>query len=1149
MNNPSSAPHADIVGALDNALNPLRADPEFWGVPLESTLQRLFESISPILHLDRIALYQAQQLHCCVPPDIDTAAAEHRAALRLPILLTASPWGELLLSRQQGDDWSPDERHAAQALADLIAQQLLQLQANHARRRFQGLAQDAPVAIVQSDENRQVVYRNQRMVELLGSDFSAIDDALLSRFIESDRNDNLIQDIETLERTGQIQRTYRITHADGSVRHALWHVITEQRDPHVGAHPGRLGVGIDITNLWQTQQELATMTLQQRAILDHAAHAIIATDSAANITLFNPAAERLLGYQAAEVIGRSARLLHLPDEIRQAHDSLRQQNFDANIAGYVDQAEQAGKEMEWTYVHKDGSHIPVAISATPLRDRHGNTNGYMGIVIDLRERAHLVAAEEREQALIKHISRGINATVGEQFFDHLIGELRNTLQADHLNIIELEPDREPLQGRPLSATNYDIPNGIIFFTGTPLEDVMRNGRSLHLQDLHRQYPQLPLDNIYELIAIPLIASNNTVLGALVAAHGQAFAEPHLVQHLLEIFAVRASTELERVRKERIRHTHDTEQRWLYIASETIHAQQEVEYVAREAVLALERHHSQPRVTFAINEGDTYRIIAYAGPAEKAPQQKVYPRVPTLFGGVINAKNSILMFPDFIESARGDLSTDEFVSRELRAAAIIGLIDQGIDIGAITLEYSDPATLGRLNQDVLGMFGRAVTLALGRAQHRQKLEYQATHDALTGLFNRSTLHHEFRRWRDEGGQHTALLLLDLDHFKDVNDTFGHHIGDGLLLQVGARLRAGLNYRKAKLTRLGGDEFAVLLLDRELAAEHALALAKNIQAEIRKPFRVNGINLEIGVSIGIALYPEHGNDSHELLRSADVAMYENKRSGSGVGLYHHRFDRHSPERLALISDLGHGIRNRQLTLHYQPKIDLRSGAIAGFEGLLRWHHPQHGLLIPGVLLPLIEMSDAIHELTRAILEAACAQLNNWIDAGKPWELSINLSARNLIDDRIVHHLARLMQTYALPPGRLELEITESALIKDPRRALELLDRIAALGIRLSIDDFGTGYSSLAYLHRMPISALKINRTFICEMLSNPQDQLIVGSIIQLAHGLNLKLIAEGVESAELAARLRDMGCDQAQGFYFTQALPLNELNQWLAQREGN
>jgi EAL domain-containing protein (putative c-di-GMP-specific phosphodiesterase class I) len=294
----------------------------------------------------------------------------------------------------------------------------------------------------------------------------------------------------------------------------------------------------------------------------------------------------------------------------------------------------------------------------------------------------------------------------------------------------------------------------------------------------------------------------------------------------------------------------------------------------------------------------------------------------------------------------------------------------------------------------------------------------------------------------------------------------------------------------------------------------------------------------------MHPVDGRDSHAMLRSADVAMYEAKRKGGGIALYDRSLDQNSPERLGLIADLNQAIRDRQLTLHYQPKLDLRTGRNAGFEALLRWQHPRLGLLTPDAFLQLAELSETIHPLTDLVLELAMAQLHEWREAGIDSSIAVNLSARNLIDDRCLLTISSLMREYGLEPGALEVEITETALMHDPAQAAERLDRIAALGVKISIDDYGTGYSSLGYLHRLPINALKIDRLFVTDMRNGVHDAIIVRSTIALAHGLGLIVVAEGVEDAETQEMLAGMGCDQIQGFHLSVPLPPELLAPFVA-----
>src|SRR5690606_2932090 len=398
--------------------------------------------------------------------------------------------------------------------------------------------------------------------------------------------------------------------------------------------------------------------------------------------------------------------------------------------------------------------------------------------------------------------------------------------------------------------------------------------------------------------------------------------------------VRASSELERLRAERALRAREAAQQWLYDATEQIHSQHSVADVARAVVAAGARHHSAPCVEFMLAEGDHYRVIDYAGPAECRPQRTLYARSQQVIDRAQTSPHSIVLTPQFQRAMAGTDVHAEAVARNLGAVASIMLIENGEHLGVISFDYADPAALDQLNLDIIGTFGRSAALALGRALHREQLEYQAEHDGLTGLLNRSVLHREFLEWQRGGGRATALLLLDLDRFKEVNDTLGHHVGDALLCQIGDRLRGELNFRKATLARLGGDEFAVLLQGQSIGEARARIIANNMLEALRRPFLVNDIPLEIDASIGVALYPAHGADSHALLRSADVAMYKAKQSGGGIAIYNRQLDFNTPERLAMITDFNRGIRRRELVLFYQPKIALHDNQVLGFEALLRW-----------------------------------------------------------------------------------------------------------------------------------------------------------------------------------------------------------------------
>ncbi|MFO1370188.1 MAG: EAL domain-containing protein [Marinagarivorans sp.] len=435
--------------------------------------------------------------------------------------------------------------------------------------------------------------------------------------------------------------------------------------------------------------------------------------------------------------------------------------------------------------------------------------------------------------------------------------------------------------------------------------------------------------------------------------------------------------------------------------------------------------------------------------------------------------------------------------------------------------------------------------------KREIERNANHDLLTGLPNRSRLHDVARaaiRNAQERGQKLALMLLDLDRFKEVNDTLGHAVGDQLLKQVAQRLQALLISYGAYLYRLGGDEFAILVT-RIQDKDATMGLANTVKASLRQPIQIEGITLELGGSIGVALFPDHGDSSHGLLRCADVAMYKAKQQSAGALFYEPQFDLHSPRRLTLLAELGAAIRNNDLVLHYQPKVDLATGRCIGCEALVRWQHPTLGMIPPNEFIPLAESGDLIQPLGIWVLETAMAQARKWEEMGLDLVVSINLSARNLMENAFPQCIEQTLSAHGLPAERLEIEITESTLISDPERTLMVIHRINNMGVRFAIDDFGTGYSSLAYLKRLPIQTLKIDRSFIRDLLSDDQDAMIVRSTLDLAHNFGLSVVAEGVEDEATLLELKRLHCEQVQGFLFSKPLPVAEFELWLRQFAGH
>jgi diguanylate cyclase (GGDEF)-like protein len=424
---------------------------------------------------------------------------------------------------------------------------------------------------------------------------------------------------------------------------------------------------------------------------------------------------------------------------------------------------------------------------------------------------------------------------------------------------------------------------------------------------------------------------------------------------------------------------------------------------------------------------------------------------------------------------------------------------------------------------------------------ERNRHQARHDSLTGLANRVQLRDRMEQAlaaSADTGELVAVLLIDLDRFKEINDSLGHSYGDALLRQVGPRLRSILREQDV-VARLGGDEFAVLLPAVDGVAE-ARTVAERLREALHRRFDVEGVALDVEVSVGIAVSPMHGADAEELLRNADIAMYVAKEVKAGAVVFEPAEHVTAPSRLNVLGDLRRALdTDGELLLHYQPKFTLDGRHIEGLEALLRWQHPERGMVPPGEFIPVAEGTGIILRLTERVLGLALTQMRRWLDEGHPVPVAVNLSTRCLMDADLPDLVAVLLAQHRVPARLLRLEVTESAVMGDAARCLDVLQRLHDLGVHLSIDDFGTGYSSMAYLRQLPVDELKIDRSFVMGMTDTQQDAVLVRTAIDLGHNLGLTVVAEGVEGAEHVAALQELGCDIAQGFHFARPMPSEDI----------
>jgi diguanylate cyclase (GGDEF)-like protein len=470
---------------------------------------------------------------------------------------------------------------------------------------------------------------------------------------------------------------------------------------------------------------------------------------------------------------------------------------------------------------------------------------------------------------------------------------------------------------------------------------------------------------------------------------------------------------------------------------------------------------------------------------------------------------------------------------------------GASVGAVHAELG-PFGIAMLAMPVLLMrWTLGFYASRGRATMRM-LEHRAHYDALTDLPNRYLLEEQLQTALAAATDRSvAVILLGLDRFQEINNTFGHEAGDLVLRQVGPRLRTVVR-QSDTLARLTGDEFVVVLPSADEA--DTIRVAEALRRALAEPFLVDGYQIEVGTSLGIALGPGHGADATTLIQHADVALAEAKRRREAFALYSPEQDDHTPERLALIGELRQAIEQDDLTLYYQPQVSVATGRVEAVEALVRWNHPRLGLLSPDQFVPLAEHSGLIKPLTKCVLRLALRQCRTWRDAGRDLSVSVNVSANDLHDSCFPTLVADLLSETGVPAGRLCLELTEGTMMTDLELTLDVLTRVSGLGVGLSVDDFGTGYASLAYLKRLPIHELKVDQTFIRELSIDAADAAIVESTIALGHRLGLTVVAEGVEDFATRVMLARFGCDVLQGFLISRPAPADDLDAWLEGYEG-
>ncbi len=991
------------------------------------------------------------------------------------------------------------------------------------RIRFQaGLLDSVEQAVIAIDLNSAITYWNRFAEILYGWAAADVLGRAASLIVPGEpTTEQIAAIIAGLRSGGSWSGEFLVKRRDGSVFPA-W-VSNSPIHDEQGTLIGSVGVSSDITERKATEAALRESEQRYRQVEEHAPIGLALQAPDGRYLRVNPALCALVGYTEEELLARTFQDITHSDDLNADRDSVRRM-----LAGEI-----TGCEAEKRYLRKGGTPVWIHLSVSLVRGEDASPLYFISQVQDISERKQTEHAAAHAQAVAKELAElrrreaeeaEAIAAVGAALagaldpgtvYQIILAQAARVLPFDHA-VIALYEDGWVVNGATLGGPNFAAGTRLVQIDpSTSTWQALSEGKPIYFADTAEvpdwkdPAPWRGPYRIRSLIVIPLLI-DGAMIGSfqLNSYTSHFYTERHI--RIAAVFGERAAQALRNAR--------------LYAAAQAARGEaQQAEKNLRAIIAAA----PLPMVTFDL-EG---RIGSWNEAAEdvfgwRADEVigRELPMVPDEMRHIPAAIRERAVQPEGLPSLE--------VRRQKKDGAWLDLL-------------LSAAPLRDAADNLIGTMALYMDITV-RKQGEEALRHQALHDSLTGLPNRVLLDELLTntlRAARETGRSLCLLLLDLDRFKEVNDTLGHHIGDILLRHVAIRLQKAFGATEM-VARLGGDEFAIVLPAADPAA--ALSVARLVIQNLAAPFQIGTHVLELGASIGVAMYPEHGTEARTLLQHADVAMYVAKRAQSGVALYESVLDQHTVRRLALMNDLRRSILDGGLFLYYQPKVSLADRRLWGVEALLRWSHPVHGFIPPDEFIPLAEQTGMIDSLTEWVLLTALAQAKAWRDAGRPIPIAINLSARSLQDQQFPDLVARHLQRRDLPASDLTLEITEGSMMTDPRRAREVLVRLHDLGLRLAIDDFGTGYSSLGYLKELPVDEVKIDKSFVLGMgAGDRKDEAIVRSVVAMAHSLGLQVVAEGVETQETLARLADMGCDVAQGYYLSRPLPIEALERWLGE----
>ena len=856
------------------------------------------------------------------------------------------------------------------------------------------------------------------------------------------------------------------------------------------ALPGRSLLHIvfrDLSARRQAEEDMQEQLHFRQSLIDSIPSPVFFKDPDGVYLGCNNSFERFVGIANDEIVGKTVEDV-VPADRMESHREADKRLFE-NLEG---------QQYESATLSADGTIHEVVIYKAPFFQTDGSLGGLVGTMLDITDR-------KRMEDALRSAAGGLSGAIGAEFFRTLVRYLATTLKLDYAFVGELGEGQDEISTVSVYACGQYGENFQYPLKGTPCAEVIGSEACVFDQGVQAQFPddKLLADmGVESYVGTPLVDAQGKVLGILVVLHGEPLQDPDVVRSLLQIFALRAASELQRVRFE-----------------EQLRMAATVYDTTTEAIMVTDLRNQIKAVNPAFE-----RITGFA------------------------AEEVIGEGPQILSSGRHDKAFYQGMWDALRSEGRWeGEIWNRRKSGEVYPEWLSIADIEDWDGSVTGHIAVFSDISK-RKQDEEKIWQQANFDSLTNLPNRSLFLDRLARSIGEAERKSEIvvvLTLDLDRFKQINETLSHSIGDALLQAVAGRLAAAMR-KGDTVSRLGGDEFGVVLSGIARPQDVEMVVRK-IHQSMSRPFNVNGQELFVTSSMGVTLFPTDAQDAETLVSNADRAMYEAMDSGRNTfRFFTSEKNLRKMERVGLEQDLHWALERGEFEVYYQPIVDMKSGSVFGAETLIRWQHPQRGLIVPDLFIPLAEETGLVSEIGEWVLRTVCEQSGHLQEAGMPaLHLSVNVSRYQFTHYEFESTVLQILDETKMNPAALVLEVTESAMTDDEENAIGIMRRIRDAGLRWSLDDFGTGYSSLSYLKRFPVDTLKIDRTFVRDVITDADDEALIRAIVAMAHSLKVKVVAEGIETREQRQFLEGLGCEYGQGFFFARPLEIEAFKKYVGE----